>query len=278
MGERGSVLVMTLAVTLLLVSLAGGFLYSTGVFIGNSGWEETDAQVFWLAEAGMQKGIWNLKTTAGSGGQGESWTTAGTTESLGAGSATMVVERWDFALASNSSTASDSPVQTSSSIDPAKTIDKDDSTYWESAGEPKNNSPQDLIIRFPYVLTINKVRFLAPSSATRPRDYKWAVSSDGSTYTTVVTATNNGNLDVTDTFSAQTNIRYLRLRTTQDGQNNPKNVRVSTLEAVGARITSTGTITATGQSYTRSVRGTVVTDDASPQAQVAYKQPDWIEL
>ncbi|GEM_PF-2594735 len=278
MGEKGSVLLMTLTLTILLVSLAGGFLYATGVFIQNSGWEETDAQLFWLAEAGMQKGIWNLKTPSGSGGQGESWTTAGTTESLGDGSYTMVVEVWDFALSANGSTASDSPAQSGSSVGPAMAVDGDDSTYWESSGKPKNNAPQDLIIAFPYPLTVNKVRFLAPSSSTRPRDYTWAVSSDGSSYTTVVTGSNNNSTDRTDTFSAQSGVTYLRLQTTEDGQNNPKTVRIATLEAIGSRITSTGTITAGGDAYTRTVRGTVVTDDASPQSQVAYKEPDWLEL
>ncbi len=277
MSQRGSVLVMTLSVTILLVSVAGGFLYAAGVFIANSGWEETDAQTFWLAEAGLHKAIWNLKTPAGSGGRGEGWTTAGTTENLGAGSYTMVVERWDFALAANGSAASDSPSQTNGSIGPAKAIDGDGSTYWESLDEPKDNSPQDLIVTFPYPMTINKVRFLSPSSSTRPRDYIWAVSTDGTGYTTVVTVNNNGATDRTDTFTAQTNVRYLRLRTTEDGQQNPKRVRISTLEAIGARVSSTGTITATGQSYARQVRQTLVADDASPQSQVAYIQSDWTE-
>ena len=274
---RGSALIMTLALMILLVSLVGGFLYSAGVFTLSSGWEETDAKVIWLAEAGLQKAIWNLKTPAGSGGQGESWTTAGTTENLGDGSYTMVVARYDFALAANGATASDNPVQTDGTIAPAKAIDGNDSTYWESLNEPRSNSPQDIIITFPYPLTINKVRFLAPSSETRPRDYEWAVSTNGSSYTTVVTVNNNNATDVTNTFSAQSNVSYLRLRTTQDGQGNPKVVRVSTLEAIGAKITATGTVTATGQTYTRTVIQTVVADDGSPQNQVAYYEPDWTE-
>ena len=77
--ERGSILIITLALVILLVSLVGGFLFATGIFISNSGWEETDMKTLWLAEAGLQKAIWNLKTPTGSSGQGESWTTAGTT-------------------------------------------------------------------------------------------------------------------------------------------------------------------------------------------------------
>jgi len=272
---------MTLAIVIVLVSLVGGFLYATGVFIANSGWEETDAKVLWLAEAGLQKGIWNLKTPTGSGGQGESWTTAGTTENLGGGSYTMVVARYDFALAANGATASDNPAQEDSSIGPAKAIDGSDSTYWESDGQPgsgdNNDGPQDLIVHFPYTLTINKVRFLSPSSATRPRDYTWAVSTNGSSYTTVVTVNNNSATGVTNTFSAQSNVNYLRLRTTRDGQNSPERVRVATLEVIGSKITSTGTVTVSGNNYTRTVVQTVVADDASPQNQVAYYEPDWVE-
>lgn len=278
MNRKGSVMVMTLATMLFLVSLAGAFLFAAGTFALHSGWEETDAKIFWLAEAGLQKAIWNLMTPAGSGGQGETWTTAGTTENFGDGSYTMGVSRYDFALASNGSSASDNPAQGNSSIGPAKAIDRNDSTYWESAGEPKNNSPQDMIIAFPYALNINKVRFLAPSSATRPRDYTWAVSTDGGTnYTTVVTVNNNAATNVTNTFSVQTGVTHVRLRTTRDGQGNPKNVRVSTLEAIGSKITSTGTVTTGGNTYTRQVQQTVAADDASPQNQVAYYESDWQE-
>ncbi len=274
---------MTVALTILLVSLAGGFLYATGLFIGNSGWEELDSKVFWLAEAGMQRAIWNLKTTAGGGGQGENWTTVGVTENLGDGSYTMVVAAWDFALSANGSTAS---ATSSSSGNPASNaIDGNNTTtYWESNAEPTGGSPQDLIITFPYTLTINKVRFIAPSSSTVPRDYQWAVSSNGVAYTNVGAAgSNNATLDVTTTFSVAANpaaasVNYLRLRVTEDGNGNPKRVRVLTVEVAGRRVTSTGTVTASGNTYTRAVRGTVVTDDASPQSQVAYKEPDWLEL
>lgn len=90
---RGSILLMTLAVVILLVSLAGSFLFATGLFTQQSGWEETDAKLFWLAEAGLHKAIWNYITPPGLGGQGINWQTTGTTESLGDGSYTMVAVR-----------------------------------------------------------------------------------------------------------------------------------------------------------------------------------------
>ena len=225
----------------------------------------------------MQKAVWNLKTPSGSGGQGENWTTAGTTQVLGGGSYTMVVERWDFALSSNSAAAS---ATSSSAGNPASNaIDNNAATFWESNAQPTAGSPQDLIITFPYPLTLNKVRFVAPSSQTVPRDYTWAVSSNGVSYTSVgAVGNNNTTLDVTTTFSAQSSVSYLRLRVTQDGTGNPQRVRVSLLEAIGSRVTSTGTIAVSGTNYTRSARQAFVTDDASPQSQVAYKEPDWSEL
>lgn len=279
-GSSGSVMVMTLATVLFLVTLAGAFLFAAGTFTLHSGWEETDAKLFWLAEAGEQKGIWNLMTPAGSGGQGEGWTTAGTTESLGDGSYTMVVSRYDFALSANGS--SSSATSSNGSNVPANAIDGNDSTYWQSATKPTpdepDKPPQEIIITFPYNLTINKVRFLVPSGSSQqaPRDYTWAVSADGSSYTTVVTTTNSSALDVTDTFSAQSDVKYLKLRVTKINGGSI-GVRIATLEAIGSKITSTGTITTGGDTYTRQVTRTVVADDASPQNQVAYYEPDWQE-
>ena len=277
MNTHGSILIITLSVMILLVALVGSFLYAVSILTLNSGWGETDAKIFWLAEAGLQKAVWDLKTPAGSGGQGEAWTTAGTTENLGDGSYTMVVARWDFALAANGSSASDSPAQTDAAVGPAKAIDGNDGTYWESLDEPKNNSPQDLIVVFPYPLTINKVRFLAPSTDTRPRDYEWAVSTNGTSYTTVLTVNNNNDVDSdtdgADVFSAQSNINYLRLRTTQDGQGGIKRVRIAILEAVGSKVTSTATV----GTLTRTISQTVVADDGSPENQRAYYQIDWTE-
>lgn len=278
--EHGAVLLMALAVLFLLVPLVGTFLFAVGTTLLTGGWEENDNQVLWLAEAGLQKAIWNLKTPASGGGQGENWTTAGTTESLSGGSYTMAVTRYDFALTANGAAAS---ATSSSSGNPAAdAINGNDSDYWESNAQPSKSSPQDLIITFPYTLTLNKVRFLAPSSSTQPRDFSWAVSADGAIYTTLLSITSNNATDRTDLFSVAANpaaaaARYLRLRTTLDGQNNPKRVRISTLETIGSKITSTGTITAGGNPYTRVISQSVVADDASPQSQVAYSQSDWVE-
>lgn len=276
MKPEGFVLIMVLAVMILLIGLVGGFLYATSILVLNSGWEETDAKVLWLAEAGLQKGIWNLKTPVGSGGQGETWTTAGTTENLGDGSYTMVVARWDFALSSNSATASAS--SSNGTNLPANAIDNSTTTFWESGSNVSSSVPGVITTTFPYTLTLNQVRFLVPSGSTAniPRDYTWQVSTDGSTFSTVVTVTGNSSTDVTNIFNATANVNYLRLRVTRTNTNN-RRVRIATLEAIGSKITSTGTIITGGNTLTRTVVQTVVTDDASPQSQVAYIQPDWVE-
>ena len=274
-NDKGAVLISTFIIMATLTVIAAGFLYMNSVQTLSIGTGIVDAKALGLAEAGLQKAIWNLKTPTGSGGQGENWTTTGTTENLGDGSYTLVVTGYDFALATNSSSASDNPAQTNSTLGPSKAIDGNDSTYWESLDKPASNNPQDIIVTFPYPLTINKVRFLVPSGSSnnRPKDYTWAVSTDGASYTTVVTGNNNNATDVTDTFTAQTNVNYLRLRTTKIGSGND-NVRVATLEAIGSKVTSTGTVGST----TRNLVQTVVADDGSPQNQVAYNEIDWNEI
>ena len=189
--QSGSILIFTFVVMLTLTAIAVSFLYMISIRIKSSGLELASAQAFWLAEAGIQKAIWNLKTPVAGGGQGENWTTNGVTTNLEAGSYTMVVERWDFALATNGASATASSKQ--GSYVAANAIDGDDSTYWESQNKPTGGNPEEIIIHFPYTLTINKVRFLVPvgSSQQAPKDYTWEVSSDGINYTTVKDVKNN---------------------------------------------------------------------------------------
>ncbi len=278
---RGMALVMVLAFMILFATMATLLVFAASVFVKNSGWEQVDHEVFWIAEAGLQKAIWNLKTRVANGGQGQNWTTAGTLENLANGSYTMVVNAWDYALAANGATAA----ATSSSIgNPASNaIDNNGLTFWESNAAPSVAVPQNLIITLPYAITVNRVRFLSNSMQTLPQNYSWAVSTNGVAYTTVLTVNNNNNVDSDifngpDIFIAQPNVRFLRLQTTQDGNGNPARVRIATLEINGRRITSTGRITTGGITIARTVRQTVVTNDGLPQNEVAYYQPDWVEL
>ncbi|MBI3332823.1 MAG: discoidin domain-containing protein [Candidatus Omnitrophica bacterium] len=155
-------------------------------------------------------------------------------------------------------------------------MDGNGATFWESADVPTPGNPQFITVAFPYPLTINKVRFVAPNQPTKPKDYSWQVSSDNVTYSTVAGAANNGAADVTDTFVAQPNVNYLRLRVTQPGSSRSR-VRISTLEAIGSKVTSTGTISSGGSALTRKVTQTLVADDGSPESQKAYLEPDWSE-
>ncbi len=274
-AKRGMVLILTFMVMVTLVAITAVFLSMTCIQTKAGGYDIVSQKALWLAEAGLQKAVWNLKTPAASGGKGENWITPGVTESLGGGSYTMVVARWDFALAANGASASGA--YDAAGKEPDKAIDNNDSTYWESAEKPKpgqgnfDNSPE-LIITFPYILAINKVRFLVPvgSAQQAPKDYTWEVSSDGISYTTVVDVKNNSSTDRTDEFSATINVKYLKLKVSKI-EGGSSGVRIATLEAIGSKITSTGTVSA----MKRKIAQTVVTDDA---AQTASDEIDWDEI
>ena len=264
--RSGTALILTFIMLVSLTAITIAFLYMTSVRVKVMGYDTASSQALWLAEAGLQKAIWNLMTPVGSGGQGESWDTTGTTESLGNGNYTMVVERWDFAMEDNGASAS-ATSQTGGN-GPAKAIDGKDGTFWQG-DTPSLAVPQEITIAFPYTITINKVRFLSSVSARRPKDYSWQVSSDGTTYTTVVNVTNNNSLDVTDTFTAVSNVNYLKLSITANGGGS--GVRVATLEAIGSKVTSTGSVS----SLSRKIEQAVVADDATV---TAYNQKDWNEI
>lgn len=249
----------------------------TSVRVKVMGYDIASSKALWLAEAGLQKAIWNLMTPVGSGGQGESWTTTGIAENLGDGNYAMAVERWDFVLAANGSSASATSEQGSNTA--ANAIDGNDATYWESVNQPTATNPEEIIITFPYTLILNKVRFLIPSTSDHsPRNYSWQVSADGVNYTTVASVTNNANADLTDTFSAASNVNYLKLLVTlvgivvpPQGVPGSPRVRIATLEAIGSKITSTGTVS----SLSRKIEQAVVADDATV---TAYNQKDWNEI
>jgi hypothetical protein len=193
----------------------------------------------------------------------------------------MVVSSYDFALTANGASASDSPAQTNASLAPAKAVDGDNSTYWESKNKPANNNPQSLIIGFPYTLKIHKVRFLASASNPRPKDYTWEVSSDNVNYTAVKTVDNNDCTDRTDTFAAASNVNYLKLSVTKTGGGNT-GVRIAVLETPGGKITSRGTVASFSRQIQRTasvIDGTTVPTCSSvtTPAQAAH-EPDWTEI
>lgn len=276
-GRRGAVMLFTFMMMTTLTAITVAFLSMSAIQIKAKGDDIASSKALWLAEAGLQKAVWNLKTPVAGGGQGEDWVSLGTTENLGDGSYTMVVDRWDFALAANGSSATATSEQGANVA--ANAIDADDVTYWESVNQPTPANPQEIIIAFPYTLTLNKARFLISSAADRvPRNYSWEVSTDGITYTVVVNVTNNANPDVTDSFSAASGVNYLKLKVTsvgivippRGGPGTPR-VLIATLEALGSKITSMGSVSG----LNRKIAQTLVADDA---AQTAFDEIDWNEI
>jgi Tfp pilus assembly protein PilX len=270
------VLILTFIIMITLTVITASFLYMTSVQTKGSGYGIASSRALWLAEAGIQKAVWNLKTPVASGGKGENWVTSATTENLGAGSYTLKVERWDWSLASHNATVTASSSAASHAAGLA--IDNSATTYWQSSARPSVGTPQYITVTFPYKLTINKVRFIVPtaSASRRPVDYTWQVSPDNVTYTTVVTKTNNNVNDVTHEFTAVSNVKYLRLRVTRISAN--AGVIIATLEAIGAKITSTGTVSVMNRKIERTMAihdGLVVVADGAP---TAYNQIDWNEI
>ena len=73
--EKGAVLILTFIMMTTLTAITVAFLYMSSTQLKGSGYDVASSKALWLAEAGIQKAIWNLKTPVGSGGQGENWTT-----------------------------------------------------------------------------------------------------------------------------------------------------------------------------------------------------------
>ncbi len=276
-NQKGVILVFTFIILATLTAIVVAFLSMTSIQAKGSGYDIVSHKALWLAEAGLQKAVWNLKTPVGSGGQGENWTTTGITENLGSGSYTMKVARWDFALAVNGASASASSSEGGNVA--ANAIDGSDTTYWETTSQPSVGNPEEITILFPYPLTINKVHFFVPTGTEHTlKNYTWKVSSDGVSFTTVVTVNNNSARDVTDTFSAAANVNYLKLNITTVGIITPPGgppgaarVRIATLEAIGSKVTSTGTVAL----LNRQLERTFVADDAT---QTASDEIDWNEI
>jgi hypothetical protein len=266
---KGAALLLTLIVMITLTSVVGAYLGFVRCSTRSTGAQITDSQVVYLAEAGLQKAVWNLMRTVANGGQGENWTTAGTTESLGDGSYTMVVERWDWALAANNSAASATSEESGHEAD--KAIDGDDGTYWETLTKPLPSHCEHITIAFHYALTINKARYVAPDYQKGPKEYEWQVSTDGVNYTTVF-SNSSGTMDETNEFAAVSNVNYLRLWVSKIGGGAlQEGLRVSTVEAIGSKIIVTGTV----DGNNRLIEETVAVDDASEEA---YDQIDWDEI
>jgi len=79
---------------ILLVSVAAvfmSFFFVVNSRVRNLPLEKNRARAFNIAEAGIQKAIWNLATPTGLGGQGSAWRASGLTETFGGGQYTISV-------------------------------------------------------------------------------------------------------------------------------------------------------------------------------------------
>ena len=103
-GNKGSVLLFTLMVMIVLTSVVGGYLEFVQASTESTGAQITDSQAIYLAEAGLNKAIWYLANTAPDSSTDGSWRTTAypaapgadptdpQQESLGEGTYTMWVE------------------------------------------------------------------------------------------------------------------------------------------------------------------------------------------
>jgi len=64
-GRKGIVLILTVVVMTALLSVAGAFLYMTSVHTRGVGFNMVSAKAFWIAEAGLQQVIYQLKNDSG---------------------------------------------------------------------------------------------------------------------------------------------------------------------------------------------------------------------
>jgi len=90
MKSKGNILIVFIMLMGLALAVFS-FVTIITTNIKQTGIETTQAQAFYLAEAGLNKAIWYLNTPTAQGGMGPSWRTTGLTESFGKGSYTISV-------------------------------------------------------------------------------------------------------------------------------------------------------------------------------------------
>ena len=266
--KRGAVLLLNFIILVSLISMIIPFLHMINIETKVSGDRLIETQLVCLAEAGMQKAIWNLKTPIGQGGQGEDWSTGGTTEGFGGGTYTMEAQRFDWALAENNCVAS--ATDTVPGHDPQSVIDGDDSTYWQTPDKPVRPQFEAVTLAFPSPLTLSKVHLVIPPGAGihKPKEYYWEVSSNGVDYTEVFHEKKNLLDERTDVFPPVSNVNYLRLKITKVQGGSGTEVQIGTVEVITHKIVSTASL----GGFTCTIEQTVIADEST---QTAADQIDW---
>ncbi|MEE8638509.1 MAG: hypothetical protein V3T21_05650 [Candidatus Margulisiibacteriota bacterium] len=90
--RKGFMIPMFFVLVIALVAIVGGITMVTTTGIRNIGQKVEVEKALFIAEAGLNKAIWNLTVPVEEGGMGLTWRTAGVTEEFGGGSYTMIVE------------------------------------------------------------------------------------------------------------------------------------------------------------------------------------------
>jgi hypothetical protein len=90
--KKGFMIPMFFVLVIALVAIVGGITIVTTTGIRNIGQKVESEKALFIAEAGLNKAIWNLTVPVEEGGMGLTWRTAGVTEEFAGGSYTMIVE------------------------------------------------------------------------------------------------------------------------------------------------------------------------------------------
>lgn len=90
--RKGFMIPMFFVLVIALAAIVGGVTIVTTTGIRNIGQRVEAEKALYIAEAGLNKAIWNLTVPVEEGGMGLTWRTAGVTEEFAGGSYTMIVE------------------------------------------------------------------------------------------------------------------------------------------------------------------------------------------
>ena len=105
---------------------------------------------------------------------------------------------------------------------PSKAIDSDVSSYWGTSNA--EGFPQSLTLDLWSLVPVNQVTTHFYDVDSRAYTYSISVSTDGSTWTTVVPSKISGGL-VTDAFPQQVMARFVRLTVTHNTANNATHIK-----------------------------------------------------
>jgi len=89
--SKGNIL-LTFVMMMAFSMIVFAFITFIGFRIKESGNRVSEIESFYVAEAGLNKAIWYLGTSTGSGGKGLDWRTTGTYEAYGWGSFSLIVQ------------------------------------------------------------------------------------------------------------------------------------------------------------------------------------------